>query len=78
MHSIMSALKSQMFLQAKQNIFVMPEKNVDNGVKICLNVTNMAKTLTENSSPQKPFAENRWLVQTGKGAGVDLIPESGV
>ena len=67
-----------MFLQAKQNIFVMPEKNVDNGVKICLNVTNMAKTLTENSSPQKPFAESRWLVQTGKGAGADLLPESGV
>ena len=78
MHSIMSASKSQMFLQAKQNIFVMPEKNVDNGVKICLNVTNMAKTLTENSSSHKPFAESRWLVQTGKGAEADLIPELGV
>ena len=35
----------------------------------------MAKTLTENLSSHKPFAESRWLVQTGKGAEADLIPE---
>ena len=67
-----------MFLLLAQNIFLMPQKTVDNGAKLCLNVTNMAKTLTENSSPHKPFAESRWLVQTGKGAGGDLIPELGV
>ena len=78
MHSTMSVPKSQMFLQAEQNIFITGQKTVDNSAKICLNVTNMAKTLTENSSPQKPFAESRWLVQTGKGAGADLLPESGV
>ena len=65
-----------MFLLPAQNIFLPWQKNVDNSHKLCLNVTNMAKTLTENSSSQKPFAESRWLVQTGKGAGDDLIPES--
>ena len=65
-----------MFLQAEQNIFITGQKTVDNSAKICLNVTNMAKTLTENSSSHKPFAESRWLVQTGRGAEDDLIPES--
>ena len=67
-----------MFLVLAQNIFLRMEKTVDNSGKLCLNVTNMAKTLTENSSPHKPFSESRWLVQTGRGAGDDLIPESGV
>ena len=72
----MSAHKSQMFLLLAQNIFLMPQINIDNDAKLCLNVTNMAKTLTENLSSHKPFAESRWLVQTGKGAEDDLIPES--
>ena len=71
----MSVPKSQMFLLPAQNIFLTPQINIDNKAKLCLNVTNMAKTLTENSSSHKPFAENRWLVQTGKGAEADLIPE---
>ena len=65
-----------MFLLPAQNIFLRMEKTVDNSGKLCLNVTNMAKTLTENSSSHKPFAESRWLVQTGRGAEDDLIPES--
>ena len=64
-----------MFLLLAQNIFLMPQINIDNAAKLCLNVTNMAKTLTENSFSHKPFAESRWLVQTGKGAEADLIPE---
>ena len=78
MHSTMSVAKSQMFLLPVQNIFLLLQIIVDNGLDLCLNVTNMAKTLTENSSSHNPFAESRWLVQTGKGAGADLIPESGV
>ena len=65
-----------MFLLPAQNIFLRMEKTVDNSGKLCLNVTNMAKTLTENSCSHKPFAESRWLVQTGRGAEDDLIPES--
>ena len=65
-----------MFLLPAQNIFLPLQKTVDNRKKLCLNVTNMAKTLTENLSSHKPFAESRWLVQTGKGAEADLIPES--
>ena len=65
-----------MFFLPAQNIFLVSQINIDNRAKLCLNVTNMAKTLTENSSSHKPFAESRWLVQTGKGAEVDLIPES--
>ena len=75
MHSIMSALKSQMFSTPAQNIFSGSGKTIDKLTYLCLNVTNMAKTLTENSSSHKPFAESRWLVQTGKGAEADLIPE---
>ena len=76
MHSTMSVAKSQMFFSLAQNIFRKKEKTVDKEAELCLNVTNMAKTLTENLSSHKPFAESRWLGQTGKGAEDDLIPES--
>ena len=72
----MSASKSQMFSSLAQKFFVTKQKTVDNSDKLCLNVTNMAKTLTENSSSHKPFAESRWLVQTGAEVGCDLLPES--
>ena len=39
----MSALKSQMFLQTKQEIFTLREKVVDKQVYLCLNVNNTDK-----------------------------------
>ena len=78
MHSTMSTLKSQMFLQPEQKIFVCFEKSVDKAVYLCLNVNNIAKDFDGKFALSKVLSENRWLVKTGVDEKDDLIPESDV
>jgi len=49
----MSMAKSQMFFALAQNIFSGGVKTIDKPVNLCLNVSNMKKTLTENLPLQK-------------------------